>query len=902
MNAPRYTILDSLSFSVAVLDNRGVIVFVNRAWKEFGKSNGARSDYLGKPYLDYCACDDEGKHSDTVLKGIQNVLNRSIPSFSHEYPCHSPVEQRWFRMIVTPHGTGSGQGAVITHENITDRKLAEHHALFSTEQLSLIVNNVDAGIIGIDISRLDAYFEQLRARNVRTIHEHLQRNPRFLKETSSLIKITSINNSALTMYKAGNSSALLSKGNGFFFFRSSTRTYIRALQAIYEQRSSFEFTSVQYDLDGSPFQVLAKIAIPRSAEHRHRLIICLVDITELKKRENELENIRNYLHSILEGMFDPMLVIDKHFVITDLNKKFLDQVGGERSDYIGKECHQAGLVIGHHCKSKELCPVRRMHYSRKPFVCEQRAVDEHGSIRHYQVSSFPLLDSRGMLEKCVEIYHDITHIKTSQQVLRKQLDFTEKLLDTVSVAIYYQKSDGRFIGCNRAFELFTGVERRKLRGLTPEKVFHPGTARHFTLPGEQAIPDDGHHDATVQIETSHGPRDVAFRRAAYRHSDGRVAGYITVITDRTEQLQYENKIRKSEEQFRHLAEKSPNIIVIRSDEEILYVNPACSDLLGYSRDELVGTSLRYSDLCFRPLSQQASGNDTREILLKTNNGEKLTCISSSAPIEFDGTMATMEISTDITKLKELEEKYIQSQRLNSLGTLAGGIAHDFNNIIASILGYATMTLDDIDHDSVAGRNVAVIIDACRRAADLVDQILSFSRKSKGGKQVINLRDILMESLAFVKPLTPSSIDLRYDIAPVICMIHADPVKVQQSIINLCTNAIQAIERTGTISISLKNIEIPAGSDFSTANPDQPARTVAELSIADTGKGIEEGDLERIFEPFFTTKEVGQGTGLGLAEVYGVVSDLGGTISVDSMPDAGTVFILRIPEHKTEGTP
>jgi PAS domain S-box-containing protein len=888
MNTPDYRILDSLSSSIAVIDREGTIVFANKTWSEFGKVNGARSDFLGKPYLAYCG--EEDTQPDKVSLGIQSVLNRSIPSFSYEYPCHSPVEQRWFRMIVTPHDADDGQGAVITHENITERKRAEHHAMLSNEQLSLIVNNVDAGIIGIDISRLEAYFEELRARNVRTIHEHLQSDPRFLKETSHLIRVTSVNNSALTMYKAKDTRELLNKGKGRFFFHSSTRAYIDALQAIYERRSTFEFMAVQYDLRGSPFQVLAKIAIPPSTEHRHRLIICLVDITELRKRQNELEEVRQYLHSILDGMFDPMLVIDKNFTITDLNKKFLEQHGGERKDYIGKECYKVSPVIGHHCKSKQLCPVFRLHDSKKPFVCEQQASDDEGRIRHYQVSSFPLFDNRGGFEKCVEIYHDITHLKESEQLLRKQLDFTEKLLDTVSVAIYYQNCEGEFIGCNRAFELFTGIDRQKLQGSRPTEVFSPGTARHFSIPGTPARSDTDSLNSTVRIDTGHGPRDVVFRQAAYRQSDGTVAGYISVITDRTEQLENEKKIRKSEEQFRHLAENSPNIILIRSGDTILYANRTCTELLGYTPDELPGTSTCYSDLLCIPHPEHPSGNDTREIQLKAKNGSRLTCISSSAPIEFDDTPAIMEISTDITQIKELEEKYIQSQRLNALGTLAGGIAHDFNNIIASILGYASMTLDDIEPGSVAGNNVTVIIEACRRAAGMVDQILAFSRKSKGGEQEINLRDILLESLIFIKPLTPSSIDLTYDISALRCMIHADPVKLQQSIINLCTNAIQAIEKTGTISISLKNIDNPTESEHG-----------AELIIADTGKGIEKEHLERIFEPFFTTKEVGQGTGLGLAEVYGVVTGLGGTISVESAPGRGTKFTLRIPEHKTEGS-
>lgn len=891
MFTPNYRILDSLSFSIAVINQQGKIVFVNKAWRQFGRTNGALSDFLGKPYLAFCGLENESNKPDAVSQGILNVLNRSISSFSYEYPCHSPVEKRWFRMIVTPHDADDEHGALIMHENITERKLAEYHAMFSKEQLSLIVNNVDAGIISIDISLLNSCFDSLRAGNVKSIHEHLRCTPGFLKETSRLIKITNINSSALKMYKAGDTRELLYKGKAHFFPHSSTRAYINALQAIYAQKSTFEFTTLQYDLRGSPFQVLAKIAIPPSPEHRQRLIICLVDITELKKRENELEKVRQYLHSILDGMFDPMLVIDKNFNITDLNNKFLEQQGGERSDYIGRKCHEASPIIGHRCKSKLSCPVLRLHDSKEPFVGEHEVIDNHGRLHHYQLSSFPLFNSHGKFEKCVEIYHDITHLKESQQLLKKQLDFTEKLLDTVSVAIYYQDREGRFVGCNRAFELFTGIDRRELQGSMPNKVFHADTARHFTIAEFPMQQGPNHHLNTVRIATAHGPRDVVFNQAAYRHSDGSVAGYISVITDRSEQLEYENKIRKSEAQFRYLAENMPNIIVIRSEDNIRYVNSTCTKLLGYTANELVGTTLSYSDLLGKPSSLYTSGNEPREIQLKTKKGNRLTCISSSAPIEFDGTMATMEISTDITQLKELEEKYIQSQKLNSLGTLAGGIAHDFNNIIASILGYASMTLDDITPGSTAENNITVIIEACRRAAGMVDQIMSFSRKSKGGEQDINLRDILLESLVFVKALTPSSINLTYDIPPVSCILNANPVKVQQSIINLCTNAIQAIEGTGSISISLKNIDNPLDSQHST-----------ELIIADTGKGIAEEDLARIFEPFFTTKEVGQGTGLGLAEVYGVMTGLGGTISVNSKQNQGTRFTLRFPGHKKEKLP
>ena len=240
----------------------------------------------------------------------------------------------------------------------------------------------------------------------------------------------------------------------------------------------------------------------------------------------------------------------------------------------------------------------------------------------------------------------------------------------------------------------------------------------------------------------------------------------------------------------------------------------------------------------------------------------------------------------------LEGRLRQAQKMEAIGTLAGGIAHDFNNILGAILGYTELSLLDVPADSSTMKNLRQIKKAGNRAKDLVAQILTFSRSSESQKLPIRIAPVIKEALKLLRSTLPTTIEISTDLHADDSLVMGDPSQVHQLIMNLCTNAVQAIETEhGTLSIDLREKRIDYGNkEYTHLTPGQ----YVELTVTDTGQGITLENKERIFEPFFTTKDVGEGTGLGLAVVHGIVKNMNGDISVESTQGVGSIFRILLP--------
>lgn len=260
------------------------------------------------------------------------------------------------------------------------------------------------------------------------------------------------------------------------------------------------------------------------------------------------------------------------------------------------------------------------------------------------------------------------------------------------------------------------------------------------------------------------------------------------------------------------------------------------------------------------------------------------------------------ISRDITNIKKaetekerLEARLRQSQRLESIGTLAGGIAHDFNNILAAIIGYADMAQCEIPRENPAYRMIGQVLKASNRAKELVQHILAFSRKTDRELGPVAMGAIVKEALQLLRASIPTTIDIRQHIDPDTGAILADPTQIHQIVINLCTNAAQAMEETGgRIEVAVKNVDLDP--DAAAVEPGLKSGRYVKLSVGDTGPGIDPAHIHKIFDPYFTTKDVGKGSGMGLAVVHGIVQSHGGMIQVrcDSRLESGASFDLYFP--------
>jgi len=250
------------------------------------------------------------------------------------------------------------------------------------------------------------------------------------------------------------------------------------------------------------------------------------------------------------------------------------------------------------------------------------------------------------------------------------------------------------------------------------------------------------------------------------------------------------------------------------------------------------------------------------------------------------------------ELRSTQRQLLQAQKMEAIGTLAGGIAHDFNNILTSILGYTEIALSDVPPESTARKDLCQVLEAAQRAKDLVAQILAFSRQTEGERKPIELAPIIKEAIKMLRAVLPTTTEIRYHIAPDLSVVNADPTQIHQVLMNLCTNAAQAMPKGGLLEVALTNVELDE--KLCAELEDLTPGSYVKLTVSDTGCGMDETTLERIFDPFFTTKAPGEGTGMGLSVVHGIVKSHGGDITVHSEPGVGTTFDVYLPAVESIG--
>ncbi|MCX5856094.1 MAG: ATP-binding protein, partial [Deltaproteobacteria bacterium] len=279
--------------------------------------------------------------------------------------------------------------------------------------------------------------------------------------------------------------------------------------------------------------------------------------------------------------------------------------------------------------------------------------------------------------------------------------------------------------------------------------------------------------------------------------------------------------------------------------------------------------------------------------LRTKRGVIRNVLVSAEVITINEEKFILSIFYDITDQKRLEAQLHQAQKMEAIGTLAGGIAHDFNNILSAIMGYTDLALGKLDKESPLQRYLGQVYKAGERARDLVKQILTFSRQSEDKLRPLRVSPIVKEVLKLLRACLPSTIQIHQKIQSDPDTVLADPTHIHQILMNLCTNAAHAMrEKTGVLSITLLPVDIKPDDVF-TPHALAPG-TYLKLTVSDTGDGIDHGIMERIFDPFFTTKKPGEGTGLGLSVVYGIVKRCGGTITVKSKVEKGTECHVYLP--------
>jgi len=459
--------------------------------------------------------------------------------------------------------------------------------------------------------------------------------------------------------------------------------------------------------------------------------------------------------------------------------------------------------------------------------------------------------------------------------------------------------DGKISDVNSSTEMITGFNREQLIGTDFSEYFtEPEKARA----GYQLVFEEGFvKDYELEILHKGGhTTPVLYNASIYRDGHGEVRGVFAAARDITQHKKDE------EERFRlirAIEQIEESIIISDKDWRIQYVNPAFSALTGRGYESVKGQDI------ISATDVPVGSHFNADMKKGPENGE--TWKGNVAIRRKDGALREAEVAVlpvadihgqivnhvavlhDVTEKLTFERHLNQAQKMQAIGTLAGGIAHDFNNIIAGIVGFTEMCIEDISPEDPAHRRLELILKGAYRGRDLVRQILTFSRKKAQARKRVAMNSVLNEVFPLIRASLPATIEIRTKMLTESATVSADPTQIHQVILNLCTNAADAMrEKGGVLEITLA--EEYAGFDEFSLHEGLKPGPYAMVSVSDTGHGMKTEVIERIFEPFFTTKSPGEGTGLGLSVVHGIVKGHDGAIRATSMPGKGSVFNIYIP--------
>jgi PAS domain S-box-containing protein len=476
--------------------------------------------------------------------------------------------------------------------------------------------------------------------------------------------------------------------------------------------------------------------------------------------------------------------------------------------------------------------------------------------------------------------------------ISEPLDRYRQLVEQASDGIFISDASGNYLDVNEAGASMLRMTRDELIGRNIKDLL---------------IESEGDSAAAVRARVGGG--EWVLREWQMRRRDGTVftaevsskllpdGRYQAICRDVTERRTREDALKQSELRFRALTAAAFEGIGITEGGVIVDANEQLAKLLGYERSELLGCKVVE---LVAPESREAvavairSGRESpyRHTMCR-KDGSRIEVESQARMAEWLGRVVRVTAIRDVSAQLALEQRLNRVQRLEALGRLAGGIAHDFNNILVAVFSYADLMDLDAEDPALVRAHLAGLQAAAHRARDLVHQILTFSRQKGDEKTRTLVQPLIEEALRFLRSTLPSSIEVRAEIDPSAPAVLGTAVQLHQVVMNLCVNAAQAMDRTGVLSVRLS--KLTATPELSLRVPELGAGGhYLKLVVQDTGRGMDGQTLGRIFEPFFTTKEGGEGSGLGLAVVHGVVKAHDGAIAVESEPGRGTTFEIYLP--------
>ena len=642
---------------------------------------------------------------------------------------------------------------------------------------------------------------------------------------------------------------------------------------------------------------------------RRLLQFTLHDITERKRAEAALRKSESHYRTLAENTPDIVAVFDKDARYVFVNSAIAQVSKLTPEEFIGRRMSEVGGFTQEQAHYREAI-IKDVFRTGQSHETEFEYFAPTGT-QAYEWRAYPVLDAAGNVLSVFSVNRDITERRRANSALSTSETLYRTLFEAANDAVFLSQINpdgtlGKFMATNAVAQQRLGYTAEELSTMSSEDIGARGLEedRRRAL---DAIRKEGHATFEVVHVAKDGHHIPVEINAKPFSMDGR--NYIlSIARDITERKRAEEALRESQEKFAKVFHSAPVLISISdlATGTFVDVNETALQVSGFSRDEVIGhTSIELGWLTSESRNRfmqelQTHGRiDKLEVGLCAKGGRLLTGLVCAERISVAGRECVLVVWIDITERKrlarvaaEMQARLDQAQRLEAIGTLAGGIAHDFNNILGAIIGGLDLTLMDLPEDSPVRPTLADMYRATTRATGLVRQILAFSRQGPREKQSVQLESIVKEVMRLMRASLPATIAIRVhcEASP---SVMADPGQLHQVVMNLCTNAGLAMrEQGGTIDVSL--IEECIGEDCALRSPLLASGLYARLTITDTGCGISAEHLGRIFEPFFTTRPKGQGTGLGLSVVHGIVAESGGTVTVESQVGSGTTFSVYLP--------
>ena len=862
------TIIDMSPHPMWISDDKGSLIRINQSCCDL--LNIDKEDVVGK----YNILHDNIVEEQGLLPQVQDVfLKGNKVRFEITYDTSRvkglELHTRAFAVLDTSvfpirDATGRVTNAIIQHIDITERRHADE-ALRESENLyrTLIETSPDA-IVMYDLNGrlLTANAEAAKVYGVSSVQE-------FLSERKTVYEL---------LTEEGRASAEINFQRTLSDGRSQKNEYLARVR---------NGTTIPMEINSS---VIRTVTGEPTA-----FISVIRDITERKQAQRRINEGLQFNRTMLSASPVAIFTYRSSGQCVSANDAASKITGGTVEELLSQNFRD----LESWKKAGMTARAERALATGQPQILETRIVTTFGKDSWFDCRFTPFVYEDEL--HLLLLISDVTWRRNAEEAMRASEEkFSKAFNSSPNLMAIRSRKDGRFIDVNEAYCNVTGYSREELIGANSVDL---GIIDSETRERAREIIDRQGllRDQEIKIKTKTGDfREGLVSAVIIQIGDEQC--FLTAFQDITER-------KRAEELYRKLAESSHAGVYIVQDGRLQYVNPHIMEYSGYSEDRLLGSKIiTYvhpddRDSVRRNAVDMLSGKRSipYELRIIDQKGRVRWLLESVRPISYKGKPAILGNTMDITERYEMESLLRQAQKMEAIGTLAGGIAHDFNNILSAVLGYTEMALAEPSMDDRLRRYLDQVFKAGERARDLVRQILSFSRQSEEKPRPMRVSPIAKEVMRLLRASLPATIKIHQDIHGDWDTVVADPTQIHQILMNLCTNAAHAMQgKNGELKVSLIPVNVEPPDILITHHHLSPGAYL-KLTVSDTGTGIDERIIDRIFDPFFTTKKPGEGTGLGLSVVYGIVKSYGGAITVDSDLGKGVEFKIYLPLQREDAS-